>query len=79
MMNHLPSIPAPLGGVFEADPDQPSRAPEGARAIEIRDEAGRLVAYCWVVAERATLLVERGYEWLDLSAPPSLPPLSLLP
>lgn len=55
-----------LGGVFAADPLCPPTPPTGAQAVEIRDTAGRVIAYAWVVAEHADAsLGDTAWSWLD--------------
>lgn len=78
-MRHVERTPAPLGGVFEANPNQSPTPPFGARAVELRDDTGRTVAFAWVIAERSESLVERAYNWLDVTSHPRRPPLSLMP
>jgi len=73
----LPHVPDQLGGVFEADPNRPPPAPSGAVAIKVRDDTGRIIAYSWVVGERAETLAARAYDWLDTTTP--IARLTLIP
>ena len=66
--DQLPIHP-PIGGVFEVDPNSPSPAPSGARAFKVKDETGGVVAWVWVVGERAGPVPNGAYTWLEQTAP----------
>lgn len=61
------------GGVYSADPFDPPPVPVGAVGKAILDDAGRVIAYCWVVPEHAGPgLLEATWSWYDqhgVSAP----------
>lgn len=60
-----PSV-SPISGVFDADPIDPPAPPLDARAIEIRDATGRVIAYAWVIRDHADDRLKRtAYSWLD--------------
>lgn len=37
--------------MFDSDVTRPPPPPRGAGAVELRDDAGRVIAFAWVVAE----------------------------
>lgn len=53
MASPTPVYSPALDGVFAADPESPPVPPAGAQAIVVRDTAGRVIAYAWVVQEHA--------------------------
>lgn len=57
------------GGVFPSPIGKIPGPPPGAAAIEIRDDAGRVIAACWVVGEHSDVrLLEMAWAWYDAHA-----------
>jgi hypothetical protein len=67
-------------GVFDADPFAQPTPPPGARAVEIHDAAGRVIAFAWVIADHATdHFFNAAWDWLDAhDRHPSAPLLRLV-
>jgi hypothetical protein len=66
-----PQPDAARGLVVESDPNNPPPPPPGARAVEIFDKDGHLVAWAMCAPDRAHVLDARAYEFLEVSASPS--------
>lgn len=67
-------------GVFAADPRNPTPAPPGSKAVEIRNARGIVIACTWVTAEYADeSFYERAWNFLDACEAKAATPLRLLP
>lgn len=79
LFRRTPSRAVPsVRGVFDVDPSAPPVVPPTARAVEVRNAAGEVISYVWVLASYADETVYTNlWSYLDRHDPVT-PPCSSL-